>query len=647
MDHLSSRIISIAKNAFDCDQCEDCDFDKNNKILPIVSMINKKDYDSLNGHCDSIRNDEDIKHGLFLTTCAITDDIQMINYIVKCFEIDVHKKNNYGNNGAMIACLENKNLNVIKHLFEYHKIDHNAVNIDGDNCLIFACSANENLEIIKYLVGEKSISLYWKNNNGNNCLVACYGNENLEIIKYLVEEKSMSLDSRDNNGKNCLLIACSINKNLEIIKYLIEDQKISIYSQDNNGYNCLHCACRDNENLEIIKYLIEDQKMSIASHNDDGYMCLHCACRYNENLEIIKYLIFDKELSVNHRVVGIINYTCFDLACHNKNPLIAPYILLQKSMEYEEVEITLEGVDYEKYVQIVQLIQNDHKQLYRLLMCGSKKYSTKKMKKIINVINPLKLQKVILDLYEIDDPYNKKYSEFVIIVDDLFESFDKSDNKYDVGCIDKFGNGYDNFSLSIADKISLEQSCVSNVKIARITKYTLNKTKQPFNINYTKHDLLFKHNNVCYYGDQNIINDSILCLKDIGDTYSFDQPVELEGSLPEYVINLYIQSIYALSFDIDKINPVDIYDFLKFVDQYPTSSLSIDLLEGDIVKYFNEKKINYNDTMKEICDRYGLKLMYMDMHINLYGQKLMYMDMHNNKLLKKQENDYGRQIIIC
>ena len=78
MDHLSSRIISIAKNAFDCDQCEDCDFDKNNKILPIVSMINKKDYDSLNGHCDSIRNDENIKHGLFLTTCAITDDIQMI-----------------------------------------------------------------------------------------------------------------------------------------------------------------------------------------------------------------------------------------------------------------------------------------------------------------------------------------------------------------------------------------------------------------------------------------------------------------------------------------------------------------------------------------------------------------------------------------
>jgi len=405
---------------------------------------------------------------------------------------------------------------------------------------------------------------------------------------------------------------------------------MSLDSKDYGGNNCLLIACSENKNLEIIKYLIEDQKMSINLHNDDGYNCLLIACRDNKNLEIIKYLIFDKEMYVNYHVRGT-SWACFDIACHN-NPLIAAYILLQKSLDYggKDVEITLRGVYYEKYIQIVQLIKNNHKQLNRLLLCGSNRYSAKKMVEIINVINPLKLQKDILDLYKIENPYNKKYSEFVKIVDDLYESFDKFDNKcYDennneysvVGCIDEFGNGYDNFSLSIAPNLTSEQ-CMSNVKIAEITKYTLNKTKQPFDINFAKHDLLFKHNTICYYGDRNIVYDSILCLKDISDTYSFDQPVELEGSLSQYIINLYIQSMYTLSFDIDKIVPVDIFNFIKFVDQYPTSSLSIELLEGDIVKYFNEKKIDYNDTMKEICNRYGLKLMYMDMH--------------NKKLLKNE-----------
>ena len=116
-------------------------------------MINKKDYDSLNKHCDSIRNDDNIKHGLFLTTCAITDDVNMINYIVNSFDIDVHAKNDSGYNGAMFACLENNNLNIIKNLLEYYKIDHNEVDEHyGENCLTFACYANNNLEIIIALI---------------------------------------------------------------------------------------------------------------------------------------------------------------------------------------------------------------------------------------------------------------------------------------------------------------------------------------------------------------------------------------------------------------------------------------------------------------------------------------------------------------
>jgi len=94
-------------------------------IFPIITMINKKDYDFLNKYRDGICRDERVKYKLFLITCAITDDIKMIDYFVDCLNIDVHKKDDSEWNGLMIACWKNKNLNIIKHLLEYYKINQN------------------------------------------------------------------------------------------------------------------------------------------------------------------------------------------------------------------------------------------------------------------------------------------------------------------------------------------------------------------------------------------------------------------------------------------------------------------------------------------------------------------------------------------
>ena len=573
MEDLSYDIISTTEFIFEDDSLDGSNekfIAKYYEIIPIISMINKKDYDSLNKYCDNIKINKDIKHKIFLTTCAITDDIKMIDYVLNRFDIDIHKTNNSGYNCALIACRENTNL---------------------------------------------------------------------KIIKYLIEEKNMNLESKDIHGNNCLLNACELNSNLEVIKYFIEEKNMSLEEINVYGENCLLCACGSNKNLDIIKYLVEEKQMSIHSKNNIGDNCLLCACRINENLEIIKYLIEEKKMDVDKCFNGY--YTCFDIACCNNNLMVAIYLLITVG-----VNVTLKGVGYKTYVRIILLIQNNYRELNRLLLCGTKKYSTKSMTKIVKNINPLKLQSNILDLYEIESPYNKKYSDFIKVVDDLNES----DNKFEKSIYedsdeepdeesdedpdeepdeepDESGNDFEDENIDFSLSINLElfsQRAIERVKIAGITKYTSDKVTSPFDINYAKRDLLFKHNNICYYGDQNIINDSILCLKDISDTHSFDQPVELEGSLPQYVINLYIQSMYELSFNISKIDPMDIFDFIKFVDQYPTSSLSIDSLEGDIVKYFNERNIDYNDTMKEICNRYGLKLMYMDMH--------------NKKLLKKQEN---------
>lgn len=72
-----------------------------------------------------------------------------------------------------------------------------------------------------------------------------------------------------------------------------------------------------------------------------------------------------------------------------------------------------------------------------------------------------------------------------------------------------------------------------------------------------------------------------------------------------------MSSINSNSFDIDVIEPVHIFEFIRFIDQYPSTKLTIDLIEGNIVKYFYNHDIKYNQMMKEISIRYQLKMMFL------------------------------------
>jgi hypothetical protein len=89
----------------------------------------------------------------------------------------------------------------------------------------------------------------------------------------------------------------------------------------------------------------------------------------------------------------------------------------------------------------------------------------------------------------------------------------------------------------------------------------------------------------------------------------------INGSMDQW-----INSCTTGTIDLDQIHTTDLIPFLKFIDQYPTKTVSISLLEGMIASYFN-KTMNdqiilwYNDPfVKNIIMRYGLKMMYLEMH---------------------------------
>ncbi len=63
------------------------------------------------------------------------------------------------------------------------------------------------------------------------------------------------------------------------------------------------------------------------------------------------------------------------------------------------------------------------------------------------------------------------------------------------------------------------------------------------------------------------------------------------------------------------IYPEDIYQFLKFIDRYPSTVVTIQNLEFALIEYFERNNISINEEIKNICERYEFKYLYLHMHI--------------------------------
>jgi hypothetical protein len=446
------------------------------------------------------------------------------------------------------------------------------------NYFLVICGINTNLEIIKYLIENQKMNINHTNNNGNNCLtLACRENTNLEIIRYLIEDQKMDINHTSNYGNNCLTIACWRNTNLEIIKYLIENQKMNIYNTKNNdGDNCLTFACRGNTNLKIIRYLIEEQKMNINHINDYGNNCLIFACRGNTNLEIIRYLIEDQKMDINHTS----NYgnNCLTLACEKDTNLETIRYLIENT----DVKITINKMPkYPIWEKIILGITKNWDRYSEIFNNGIKKYD---IAKIVKVINPLllMLHSYLYSNHNICHPFDAmcKYEDFARYVEDL------------------------KFPVSVPMPISKTEVAVEKTK----------KIKYDYRENNM--GLIFIYNNEKYYGHRERVYDSIMCLKEIKEITDFDEPIILSGSIPMYVMNLWIESMYTKVFDITEIHPNDIIYFLKHIDQYPTDILSIDKIEQNLIEYFDTMQYNvaYDMYLRDICHRYKLKRLYLCLH---------------------------------
>jgi hypothetical protein len=386
--------------------------------------------------------------------------------------------------------------------------------------------------------------------------VVCMFSPDPRIISKIIHNFQIDMNYVDDNDDNFLTLACWKNTNLEIIKYLINDLGSDTNHVNRNGDNCLTLACWQNTNLEIIKYLINDLGMDVNKMDIYGDNCLTLACKKNTNLEIIKYLIESTDA-----ILPFFHNLVNDLNL------------------------------YEIWKKIIRSLSKNFNRFRDILSMG------------LGGMGVLKDKDDLMDFLKTLNPL------LLMGVNHPMQGFDPMDQIFRFNDYVKYVDELQSFIVPIPPDPASVSSSHCNPIPWMVSEIDFRK----------KPSMLFHYNGTEYYGSRELVFESICCLKEITDVANFDQPITLSGSLPEYVINLWIRSMYSQRFDLMDIRLDDLVQFLIHVDQYPTNLLTICTLEYDLIKYLDaldQRLVSKGlvQSLKQISVRCKLKRLYLWIH---------------------------------
>lgn len=281
--------------------------------------------------------------------------------------------------------------------------------------------------------------------------------------------------------------------------------------------------------------------------------------------------------------------------------LIDAYNVNDKMIYNNERPLTIE-TKLNMFIFLVQFVLNDYCRLNELLSKGNNQFKLLKFREngeklIDKYIRP----QCNLDPYMLDD------------------------DNYNIYLKGYIGRPGVTFSRLDSNKSYLEHKKTIDalkyqIPLPNYSHLIKNSKKKNKLIDYSKQsEPLFWYNNILYYGNREKVYNAIIFLKKSVDMLDFSgEPITLNGSfddpLPSYLINIYIHSCHTGSNNLNRVAQGDIIQFIKFIDQYPTQTLSIDILEPNIVEYFELENIKCGSELDDICDRYKLKLLYLYLH---------------------------------
>jgi len=417
-----------------------------------------------------------------------------------------------------------------------------------------------------------------------------------------------------NHYKYChfINIACRYNPNVDIIKHLIEKYNIDILTLQHTNNDCLHDALYRICNLEIVRYLVEEQGMELNNAGSfmysSNYFGMSVAATHNVNTAIY---IFNKTKYV-HQLNCFENYE-YLLYFDNLTKVLVCSI---------NCPIFYAGNYYCYFLKINTLLRKLVEATHDLYTRNDRFLELKDIVK--SVINPLLLSPDNIVDFGFQDPYQMIFKEYSKLVDGLrcyipIQLLERCSITYrTIGQINDQISDWNNVQTDRQDLVKNNQDLIN-------TQYQTNDHIDQPAPHYTDRqsgDALFKCNNAIYYGSRSIVYRSMTFLTEIVDHCNFDELIELDGfdnHLPEYVVNNYIHASYTNRFNIDLIKYNDLMIFFRFIDRYPTTILSIDKFENQIIKMIETNRFNKENLLviKSIAVRYKLKHLYLVIHNKL------------------------------
>ena len=316
--------------------------------------------------------------------------------------VDINK-NQY--NGFISAC-KNGNIEIINKLLEYD-VKTNYVDENNKSGFMHAC-INGNLELVNLLLNKDN---NFKNNTNNKnvtpLMYSCLENQ-IDVVKLLIKN-GVNINKCDNDGLNALDYACNKN-NINLVKLLLEKninksknvilncinnklEEISILllesGYDDKFENLLLKGCKNNL-YNLVNYLINKKSINLNYYKHDfiklyknyvfhNYECKKTAlliCCENNNLDLIKLLIKNK-VDVNFNLID--GFVAFTIYCYYSKP------------EFEIGKLLLLNTDL------------------KILDCNNQNILIKICNSNFNIIDKLKLVKLIIDKVDINflDNFNK------------------------------------------------------------------------------------------------------------------------------------------------------------------------------------------------------------------------------------------------
>lgn len=375
--------------------------------------------------------------------CALkSGNKDLVNYLLKNTNVDINCSDIYNNTALDLVCRLGY-INQLQILLDKRVYISN----NKYNGFISACK-NGHIEIINKLLEYDVKTNYVDENNKSGFMYACI-NGNLELVNLLLSKDNNLKNNTNNRNVTPLMYSCLENQ-IDVVKLLIKNG-VNINKYDNDGLNALDYACNDENSIDLVKLLLE--KKIIKSKNvilnciskkleeisilllesgyDDKYENLLLKSCKNNLYNLVNYIINKKSTDLNYYKYDFIklykNYTSYNyeckktallICCENNNlDLIKLLIKNKVDVNFNIIEGFVAFTIYCYYnkpefeIGKLLLLNTDLK----ILDCNNQNILIKICNSNFNIIDKLKLTKLIIDKVDINflDNFNKTALNYI------------------------------------------------------------------------------------------------------------------------------------------------------------------------------------------------------------------------------------------